>query len=73
MLTAHGTVPLAVEAMKRGAADFVLKPFDREEMLFTRAQGARGARASADARRAERRRRGQLVGALAGDARGARR
>ncbi len=35
MLTAHGNVPLAVEAMKRGAADFVLKPFDREELLFT--------------------------------------
>ncbi|MFL5320517.1 MAG: sigma-54-dependent transcriptional regulator [Myxococcaceae bacterium] len=35
MLTAHGTVPLAVEAMKAGAADFVLKPFDREEILFS--------------------------------------
>jgi len=35
LLTAHGTVPLAVEAMKAGAADFMLKPFDREEILFT--------------------------------------
>jgi two-component system response regulator AtoC len=35
MLTAHGSVPLAVEAMKKGAADFVLKPFDREEILFS--------------------------------------
>ena len=34
MLTAHGTVPLAVEAMKAGAADFVLKPFDRQEILY---------------------------------------
>ncbi|AEI62520.1 sigma-54-dependent transcriptional regulator [Corallococcus macrosporus] len=48
LLTAHGTVPLAVEAMKAGAADFVLKPFDREEILFTvrkallRAQGEAG-------------------------------
>src|SRR5215468_5605957 len=30
LLTAHGTVPMAVEAMKRGAADFLLKPFDSE-------------------------------------------
>ncbi|MEQ8278018.1 MAG: sigma-54 dependent transcriptional regulator [Deltaproteobacteria bacterium] len=35
MLTAHGTIPLAVEAMRVGAYDFVLKPFDREEILFT--------------------------------------
>jgi two-component system response regulator AtoC len=34
ILTAHGTVPVAVEAMKRGACDFVLKPFDRDELLF---------------------------------------
>ena len=35
MMSAHGTVPLAVEAMKAGAADFVLKPFDRQEILYT--------------------------------------
>jgi len=35
VLTAHGTVPIAVEAMKAGAADFLLKPFDREEVLYT--------------------------------------
>src|SRR5262249_19312268 len=34
MLTAHGTVPLAVEAMRAGASDFLLKPFDRDELLF---------------------------------------
>jgi len=34
ILTAHGTVPLAVEAMRAGAADFLLKPFDRDEVLF---------------------------------------
>ena len=34
ILTAHGTVQSAVEAMKGGAADFLLKPFDREEVLF---------------------------------------
>ena len=30
MLTAHGTIELAVEAMKLGALDFVRKPFDQE-------------------------------------------
>jgi two-component system response regulator AtoC len=34
MLTAHGSVPLAVEAMRAGAADFMLKPFDRDEIVF---------------------------------------
>jgi len=35
LLTAHGTVPVAVEAMKAGAADFMTKPFERDEVLFT--------------------------------------
>jgi two-component system response regulator AtoC len=35
MLTAHGSVQTAVEAMKKGASDFLLKPFDRDEVLFT--------------------------------------
>lgn len=34
LLTAHGTVPMAVEAMRKGAADFMTKPFNRDEMLF---------------------------------------
>ena len=34
LLTAHGSVALAVEAMKRGAADFVQKPFDKDEIGF---------------------------------------
>jgi len=33
MLTAFGTVPDAVEAMKRGATDFLLKPFERTAVL----------------------------------------
>jgi DNA-binding NtrC family response regulator len=34
LVTAHGSVALAVEAMKRGAADFVQKPFDKDEIGF---------------------------------------
>ncbi|MGH9414390.1 MAG: sigma-54-dependent transcriptional regulator [Terriglobales bacterium] len=32
VMTAHGTVETAVEAMKAGAADYVLKPFPLEEL-----------------------------------------
>jgi len=33
LLTAHGTVDTAVEAMKLGAFDFVTKPFEKDELL----------------------------------------
>jgi len=35
MFTAYGDVELAVNALKRGAADFVLKPWENEKMLAT--------------------------------------
>ncbi len=34
MISAHGTVSLAVEAMKHGASDFIQKPFERDELLY---------------------------------------
>ncbi|MFQ5453962.1 MAG: sigma-54-dependent transcriptional regulator, partial [Candidatus Zixiibacteriota bacterium] len=32
MMTAYGTVETAVEAMKKGAADYLLKPFSLDEL-----------------------------------------
>ena len=33
LMAALGSVPLAVEAIRAGARDFVLKPFERDEVL----------------------------------------
>lgn len=35
MITAYGDVELAVEALKEGASDFVLKPWDNQKLLAT--------------------------------------
>ncbi len=44
MISAHGTVASAVEAMKHGAADFIQKPIDRDELLFVLNKALTGAR-----------------------------
>ncbi|MEE4197422.1 MAG: sigma-54 dependent transcriptional regulator [Bacteroidales bacterium] len=35
MLTAYGDIELSVEAMKRGATDFIVKPWDNEKLIAT--------------------------------------
>jgi DNA-binding NtrC family response regulator len=41
VITAHGRIDSAVEAMKAGAFDFLAKPFDHEELKAIIAKGAR--------------------------------
>jgi FixJ family two-component response regulator len=33
IITGHGDIPMAVEAMRKGAYDFIEKPFDDEQLL----------------------------------------
>jgi FixJ family two-component response regulator len=43
-ITGHGDVPTVVRAMKRGAVDFLMKPFDDEELLAAVHQALTGKR-----------------------------
>ncbi len=49
MLTAHGSIGTAVEAMRSGASDFLQKPFDREEILYALEKALRGHERAAEA------------------------
>jgi two-component system response regulator FixJ len=48
IITGHGDVPLAVEAMKLGAVDFVEKPFDDERLIGVVQAALAGAARAAD-------------------------
>ena len=41
MMTAHGTVDSAVAALRRGAFDYILKPFDQSEMKMVVGKAAK--------------------------------
>ncbi len=61
MVTAHGDIPMAIEAMRAGVDDFIEKPFDPERVLDAATRAAETLRL----RRQNERLRGQL-GRLAG-------
>ncbi|MCL1477506.1 MAG: response regulator [Marinobacter sp.] len=48
MMTAHGSVDVAVEAMQRGANDFLTKPFDRARLRVTLTKALKEQRAYRD-------------------------
>ncbi|HEX7947423.1 MAG TPA: response regulator FixJ [Phenylobacterium sp.] len=65
VITGHGDVPLAVEAMRAGVIDFIEKPFD-DEILLRSIRMALDAKAESDVHAEERRRFEEMLATLSG-------
>ncbi|WP_293677220.1 response regulator FixJ [uncultured Phenylobacterium sp.] len=65
VITGHGDVPLAVEAMRAGVIDFIEKPFD-DEVLLRSIRMALDTKAETDAHAEERARFEQMLATLSG-------
>jgi two-component system response regulator FixJ len=65
VITGHGDVPLAVEAMRAGVVDFIEKPFD-DEILLRSIRMALDVKVETDVHAEERRRFEQVLATLSG-------
>jgi two-component system response regulator FixJ len=65
VITGHGDVPLAVEAMRAGVIDFLEKPFD-DEVLLRSIRMALDTKAESDVHSEERQRFEQMLSTLSG-------
>jgi len=65
VITGHGDVPLAVEAMRAGVIDFIEKPFD-DEVLLRSIRMALDVNAETDAQAEERKRFEEMLSTLSG-------